>query len=57
MEQITCLLFVAALLCAGFAAIGIICALVPERAADYLIYKIFGIKKAADPQRTAKTEK
>lgn len=45
MEQVTCLLFIAALLCAEFAAIGIICDFLSERATDYLIYKFFGIKK------------
>ena len=57
MEYILCLLFATAVICAAFAVLGAVFELLPEGITDALLNVLFGIKKAADPQRTAKTEK
>ncbi len=57
MEYVLCLLFATAVICAAFAVLGVVFELLPEGITDALLEVFFGIKKAADPQRTAKTEK
>lgn len=57
MEYVLCLLFVTAVICAAFAVLGAVFELLPEGITDALLKMFFGIKKAADPQGTAKTEK
>lgn len=56
MEHVLCLLFATAVICAAFAVLGAVFELLPEGITDMLLKVFFGIKKAAAPQRTAKTE-
>lgn len=57
MEQILCLLFATAVICAAFAVLGAVFELLPEGVMDALLKMFFGIKKAADPQRDSQKQK
>lgn len=51
MEQIMCLLFVFGAVCALFSVLGVLAAMIPDRAADVLLETFFGIKKRAAGER------
>ena len=51
MEQIMCLLFAFGAVCALFSVLGVLAAMIPEGAADFLFETFFGIKKGAAGER------